>query len=66
MTGLRTSGVNRTVVRCAGKDLLININGQEIVRVQDDSYARGLIGYGAATWGGPTALNFDNILVTTP
>jgi hypothetical protein len=64
--GLRTAGVNRTVVRCAGNDLLININGQEIARVQDDSYGRGLVGYGVATWGGPTALNFDNILVTAP
>jgi hypothetical protein len=63
---VRQTGVNRTVVRCAGQDLLVNINGKEIARVKDDTYSRGLVGYGAATWGGPAAVNFDNILVTTP
>jgi hypothetical protein len=34
--------------------------------VRDDSFTSGLIGYGAATWGDPTTINFDNVLITTP
>ena len=63
---LKLTGINRTVVRCVGDEIRASINGQPIGTVQDDSFKVGLIGYGAGTWGSPTTLIFDNILVTTP
>jgi len=63
---LRLTGINRTVVRCEGTEIRASINGQSIGTVRDDAFKRGLFGYGAGTWGGPTTLIFDNILVTTP
>jgi len=63
---LRTVGVNRTIVRGVGKSLRVNINGQLISELQDDSFSRGMIGFGATTWSNPTTVNFDNILVTNP
>jgi hypothetical protein len=59
-------GVNRTVVRAVGDDLRVNINGHEVIRAKDSTFSRGLIGYGAVTYGEPPTVNFDNILVTTP
>lgn len=59
-------GVNRTVIRAVGHEIRVNINGKEVLRAEDDSFARGLIGYGAVTYGQPPTVNFDNILVTTP
>ena len=50
----------------AGRDIRVNINGQDVIQIQDDSRSRGLIGFGAITWAGPATFNFDNILVTVP
>jgi hypothetical protein len=63
---LVTDGVNRTVVRAVGDDIRVNINGTEVLRGKDSTFSRGLIGYGAVTYGEPPTVNFDNILVTTP
>jgi hypothetical protein len=63
---LKVDGVNRTVIRCVGNEIRLNVNGRELARERDDSFTRGLIGYGAMTYGDPPTVNFDNILVTTP
>jgi hypothetical protein len=63
---LRSIGVNRTIVRYVGPEIRVSINGQEFAHVHDDTFRQGLIGFGAATWGEPTTIYFDNILVTTP
>lgn len=63
---LTRDGVNRTVIRAVGDEIRVTINGKEVLRGTDDSFSRGLIGYGAVTYGAPPTVNFDNILVTTP
>jgi hypothetical protein len=63
---LKVDGVNRTVIRCVGNEIRLNVNGREYARVLDDTFQRGLVGYGAMTYGAPPTVNFDNILVTTP
>ena len=60
------NGVNRTVIRAVGDEIRVNINGKEVLRAKDDTFTRGLIGYGAVAYGDPPTVNFDNILVTTP
>jgi len=72
LTGLRSvpklsqTGVNRTVIRAAGTDIRVNVNGENVAQLQDASLERGLVGFGAVTWAGPITTNFDNILVTVP
>jgi hypothetical protein len=63
---LRVDGVNRTVIRCVGDEIRLTVNGRELARERDDTFTRGLVGYGAMTYGDPPTVNFDNILVTTP
>ena len=63
---VNTSGVNRTVLRMVKNEVRANINGQEVLRVTDDTFSRGALGYGVTTWGDPPTLTFDNVLVTTP
>ena len=63
---LKADGVNRTVIRCVGDEIRLNVNGRELARAHDGSFTRGLVGYGATTYGDPPTVNFDNILVTTP
>jgi hypothetical protein len=63
---LKVDGVNRTVIRCVGNEIRLSVNGRELARERDDSFTRGLVGYGAMTYGDPPTVNFDNILVTTP
>jgi hypothetical protein len=62
---LQLTGVNRNVIRCVGDEIRVNVNGQDVARVRDDTFQRGVIGYGAGTWSNPTTINFDNILVTS-
>lgn len=63
---VKTEGVNRTVLRVVKNEIRANINDQEVLRVTDDTFARGAVGYGVTTWGDPPTLTFDNVLVTTP
>jgi hypothetical protein len=63
---VRKTGVNRTVVRFVGSEIRVNVNGVEVLRADDDTFSEGMVGYGAATWGAPATVNFDNIIVTTP
>ena len=59
-------GPNRCVVRVAGDELRVNVNGTELIRVRDETFASGRFGFGAIAWAGPPVIQFDNVLVTTP
>lgn len=63
---LRADGVNRVVIRCVGDEIRVNVNGLEVARATDDTFQRGMVGYGAIAYGDPPTVNFDNMLVTTP
>ena len=64
--GVRETGINRTIIRCVGTEIQASINGEPLPLVYDDTFSEGLVGFGAGTWGDPTTINFDNVLVTTP
>ncbi len=58
---------NRTVIRCVGPEIVVYLNGREVIRARDGTYAKGTdFGYGAVTWSAPVTVNFDNMLITTP
>lgn len=57
---------SRTVVRAAGSDILININGWDIHNLKNDRLKSGNFAFGAINWADPETIHFDNILVTTP
>jgi hypothetical protein len=59
-------GVNRTVVRCAGDEISVWVNGKEVFHGRDGSYRGGRFGFGAVTNGAPPTVTFDNIIATTP
>jgi hypothetical protein len=61
-----SGGVNRTTIRCQGKDLRVDVNGTELVHVQDGAHPSGTVSLGATTWSDPITVDFDNLLVTTP
>jgi hypothetical protein len=68
MVSLNVDGVNRVVVRGAGPDFIVNINGVEVVRLQDDRSPAGQFAFGVGAYGKvphPTTY-FDNALVTVP
>jgi hypothetical protein len=60
-----TSGSNRTVIRAVGDEIRVNVNGTEVIRARDSTFSRGMVGYGATSWGAPPTVYFDNILVTS-
>jgi hypothetical protein len=59
-------GVNRIVIRCFEDDILVNVNGDDLIQVSDGTFRKGRIGIGAMTYGGPATVSFDNIIITTP
>lgn len=59
-------GVNRCIVRAAGHDIRVNLNGVDVIRTTDPTFGAGRFGFGAITWGDPPTVQFDNVLVTTP
>lgn len=61
-----SGGINRCVVRAVGDDLRVHVNGAELIRHTDPTFATGRFGFGAITWGDPPVIQFDNALVTTP
>lgn len=58
--------VNRIVVRSAGSEHIVNINGVEVAHFRDDALPQGRIGLGAIAVGAPVNVVFDNIVVTSP
>jgi len=64
---INAQGSNRIVVRAQGDDIRVNVNGTELIHARDSSFAEGAISFQALGWGDqPPAVNFGNILVTTP
>jgi len=62
-----TGGVNRTTIRAIGSDILVNINGQDVLQAQDGDVRAGSLRFAARANGQvPPVFNFDNILATTP
>lgn len=60
-------GVNRVVIRCFQDEILLNVNGEDVISVTDSSFRQGRIGLGAIGWAAePPIINFDNIIITTP
>jgi len=60
-------GVNRIVIRCFQNEILVNVNGDDVFNVTDDSFRSGRMGFGAIAWEDrPPVVNFDNLIITTP
>lgn len=66
-TAVRTDGsVNRIVIRYVGAEIVVNVNGTEVIRAADDSNPAGQIGLGVVTWAEPAEVYYDNVLIATP
>ena len=64
---MRTSnGTNHVVIRSAGSLHIVNINGEEIVKIADERLHGRPVVLGALSYGEPIRVVFDNLLVTTP
>jgi len=64
---ITSDGANRIVVRCHGSDIIININGTEVIHAKDDTLKDGMIWFAALDWSRePAIVNYGNILVTVP
>lgn len=61
-----SGGVNRIVVRCFEDQILINVNGEDLINIRDGTFRKGYIGIGALAYGDPPIISFDNIIITTP
>lgn len=60
---------NRIELSCAGETIAARINGEEVVAVEDDRFAEGMLYVGAGLYGasaGPFEALFDNLVVTAP
>jgi hypothetical protein len=64
---MRTSDqINHVVVRSTGSQHIVNINGEEVVKITDPSLTDGRLILGALSFGEPVTVLYDNLLVTTP
>jgi hypothetical protein len=65
---IRQGGVvNHIQATCQGNVLKLNVNGQLLAMIEDDSYASGKVGLMAAAYASPNVeLFFDHFLVTQP
>ncbi|MFN8634799.1 MAG: protein kinase [Chloroflexota bacterium] len=61
-----SGGVNRIVIRCFQDQILVNVNGDDVITLRDGTFRKGYVGIGALTYSDPATVTFDNILVTTP
>jgi len=59
-------GVNRVVIRCFADQIRVNVNGEDVFDMKDNSFRKGRIGIGAIAFGPPPTVSFDNIIITTP
>lgn len=56
---------NRLGVRVSGSDIVLLINGQEVGRTRDSTYAEGQIAFGVGHFqDGPAEAHFGNLIVT--
>jgi hypothetical protein len=59
-------GVTRVNVRMVGQEIVVAVNGGEVMRLRDGSLKAGQFALGAVSWGEPATVRYDNVLVTTP
>lgn len=59
-------GVNRVVIRCFEDQIRVNVNGEDVFDMKDNTFRKGRIGIGAIAFGPPPIVSFDNIIITTP
>ena len=57
-------GVNRTVVRAIGNELIVNVNGVEVIRASAGAIRSGDFTFGAIAWGDAPTLLLDDVVVT--
>jgi hypothetical protein len=64
---MRTSDqINHVVVRAMGSQIIVNVNGEEVLNMTDPSLTDGRLILGALSFGEPVTVLYDNLLVTTP
>ncbi len=64
---MRGDVTNHLAVSCVGESLILQVNGAELIRVRDGSFATGDIGLIAAALSiGDLEVQFENLSVTTP
>jgi hypothetical protein len=64
---MRTSDqINHVVVRSLGAQHIVNINGEEVLNLNDPSLPEGRLILGALSFGDPVTVIYDNLLVTSP
>lgn len=63
---LSTDSPARLIVKANGPSISVSLDGQSVVVVSDERFARGLIVVGAVTWSDPVGVTFDHTQVTTP
>ena len=64
---LRTSDqINHVVVRSLGAQHIININGEEVLNLNDPALQEGRLILGALSFGEPVTVIYDNLLVISP
>jgi hypothetical protein len=67
MRSLRTSDqINHVVIRSLGAQHIININGEEVLNLNDPSLQEGRLILGALSFGEPVTVIYDNLLVISP
>ena len=64
---LRTSDqINHVVVRSLGAQHIVNINGEEVLNLNDPALQEGRLILGALSFGEPVTVIYDNLLVISP
>jgi hypothetical protein len=64
---MRTSDqINHVVIRSIGTHHIVNINGEEVLTLDDASLSAGRLVLGALSLGDPVTVVYDNLLVTSP
>jgi hypothetical protein len=64
---LRTSDqINHVVIRSVGAQHIVNINGEEVLNLNDPSLQEGRLILGALSFGDPVTVIYDNLLVISP
>ncbi|MFN8634924.1 MAG: hypothetical protein U0893_13790 [Chloroflexota bacterium] len=58
--------INHVVVRSTGATHIVNVNGEEVIKLNDPGLAGGKLILGALSFGDPVTVIYDNLLVTTP
>jgi hypothetical protein len=61
-----SGGVNRIVIRAFEDNIRVNVNGEDLIDVDDGTFRQGRYGIGAIAYGPPPIVSFDNLIITTP